>query len=115
MADSLIGTVKEKVDLAKAHAPDVVKTGVDTIRQAAQVLDRAKEEVKQTLKGGADKIRHQIANLTTMTRKEQAEARKEEVKAKKRAKRAGSRARSKGEETSAKLVEAAAPQTPTLQ
>lgn len=106
MADSLIDTVKQKVDLAKAHAPEVVKTGVETIRAAAQVLDRAKEEVKQTLKGGAEKIRHQVANLTTMTRKEQAEAKKEEVKAKKRAKRASSRA---------KPVEAAATEAPTLQ
>jgi hypothetical protein len=90
MADTLIGNVKDKVELVKAHAPDVLKTGVDTIREARQVLDRTKDELKKTLKQGAEKIGHQLANLATPTRKEQAEAKKEEVKEKKRARRASS-------------------------
>lgn len=99
MAESLIGTVKHKVELVKAHAPDVVKTGVDTLRAAQEVvagarreaglvLEKTKDGLKRTLKEGADKIGQKLANIATPTRKEQAEARKEEVKAKKRARRA---------------------------
>lgn len=98
MAGSLIGTVKDKVELVKAHAPDVVKTGVDTLRAAQEVvagarreaglvLEKTKDGLRRTLKEGADKIGQKLANIATPTRKEQAEARKEEVKAKKRAKR----------------------------
>lgn len=91
-ADSIVESVKEtvkaKVGLVKAHAPEVMKTGVETLKAAKGVVDGAREELKKTLKDGADRIGHQIANLASMNHKEQAAVRKEAVKMKKRAKRA---------------------------
>lgn len=101
-ADSLLGNVKEKVELVRAHAPGVLQSGVETLRAAQQVvagagreagemLDRTKDQLKQTLRDGASRIGQKLANIATPTRKEVAEARKEEVKAKKRSKRARAR------------------------
>lgn len=88
IVESVKETVKEKVELVKAHAPEVVKTGVETVKAAQGVVAGAREELKKTLKQGAEKIGHQIANIASLNRKEQAEVRKEARKAKKRAKRA---------------------------
>lgn len=96
---TLVSTVKEKASLVAAHAPDVVKTGAETLKAAREVVDhsrrdakllleRTRDELKQTLKQGADQVRHKLAHLAEPTHKEQAEAKKAAVKAKKRARRA---------------------------
>ena len=107
-AESLLGNVKDKVELVKAHAPGVVQTGVETLkaaqevvkgarREAGEVFDRTKDQLKQTFKDGASRIGQKLANIATPTHKEAAEARKEEVKAKKRAKRARAKRQEQGE------------------
>ncbi|HUR41478.1 MAG TPA: hypothetical protein VM240_09965 [Verrucomicrobiae bacterium] len=85
-SDTLIETVKAKAALARAHAPDVIQTGVETLRAAKGVVTGARDELKRTLKEGAQKIGEKLAHIATPTRKEVAEMNKAEVKAKKRAK-----------------------------
>ena len=101
----IVETVKESVSEAKgkvervaAHAQEVVAAGAQTLaaakevvdgarRETADVLTRKKDELKQTLKQGAEQVGEKLSRITQMTRKEQAAARKAEVKAKKRAAR----------------------------
>jgi len=93
--ESLVETVKEKVGLVRAHAPGVVQAGVETLRAAREVvkgarreatdmLSRTGGELKKTLAGGADQVRHRLRYLATPTHKERAEARKAALKSKKK-------------------------------
>jgi len=102
---TLLETVKQNVVSAQSaagmvihHGQDLVKTGVDTLRTAQDVLAGARRDVTQvvvrtrdellaTFKEGRGRLSYKLSHLATPTRKEQAEARKEAVKAKKQRKR----------------------------
>jgi hypothetical protein len=103
----VVASVKEGVSEAKgkaamvaAHGQEVVKTGVETLqaaknvivdagRETAQVLTRTKDELKRTLTDGASQVGDKLSRIATPNRREQAQARKAEVKQKKRDKRSG--------------------------
>lgn len=102
---TLIESVKHNLSTAQAtagmvvtHGQDLVKTGVDTLRSAqdvlagarrdvASVVVRTRDELLTTFKEGREQIGYQLSHLATPTRKEQAQARKAEVKARKQRKR----------------------------
>lgn len=93
-----VSEAKDKAAMVAAHGQGVVKTGVETLqaaknvivdagREAAQVLSRTRDELKRTLSDGASQVGDQLSRLATPTRREQAESRKAEVRRKKRDKR----------------------------
>lgn len=104
--ESLVETVKggvaqarSKAGMVAAHGQEVVKVGMQTLqaagkvvkgarREAAQMLDRTRDELKKTLVEGAVQVGEKLSRIASPTRKEQAEAHKAEIKAKKRQRRA---------------------------
>ena len=92
-------SARAKAGLVATHGQDLLRTGVQTLRDARDVITsagrevqdvaaRAREELWTTLQTGRDQIGHKFTHLATPTRKEEAEARKLEVKARKQRKRA---------------------------
>jgi hypothetical protein len=95
-----VSEAKSKAAMVASHGQEVVKTGVETLqaaknviveagRETAQVLSRGKDELKRTLKEGASHVGDKLSRIATPNRREQAQALKAEVKQKKREKRMG--------------------------
>jgi hypothetical protein len=93
-----VGGAKSKAAMVVAHGQEVVKTGVETLqaaknviveggRETAGVLTRTKAELKRTLTDGASHVGDKLSRIATPNRREQAEMRKMEVRQKKRDKR----------------------------
>ena len=66
IVESVKETVKEKVELVKAHAPEVVKTGVETVKAAQNVVAGAREELKKTLKRRGIEVSRDDSRLDTL-------------------------------------------------
>jgi hypothetical protein len=95
-----VSGAKQKAEMVAAHGQDVVKTGVETLqaaknvlveagRETAQLVSRTTGELKRTLTEGASQVGDKLSRIATPTHREMADLRKAEVRRKKRDKRAG--------------------------